>query len=379
MRKPSTLCRLPICAPLAALLAVACAPSGKTLRRELARGASGRYVDGVPFVRQRRNWCGPAALASVAQFHGLSLTQEQLAAEVYLESIAGTLTLDLEHAARQRGLWTHAGPGAAADVRRWLDRGVPVIALLRPRRPYHYVVVVGYHAGRGYFLAHTGDAADRAISYARFARQHGAGTRWLLAAAPPDRITWPLDADGHNDLALLLERQGKLVAASSHYVRAIAQNPRKAVFHFNLGNLHARRCPGRDAVRAYREAIRLAPDFADAHNNLACVLLASGRHDEARRHATRAVELGGPRVACYHDTLGRTLLALGRPADAVGAFRAAVKAAERDAATSAEARLGLIEALLEAGRRRDALAARDALLKSTDDPTVRSRADALLR
>jgi tetratricopeptide (TPR) repeat protein len=376
--------RLVGCA-FAALVAAGCAPSSRTLRKQIARGAAGRYIGCVPFVRQRRNWCGPAALASVVRYYGIFLSQEEIAREVYLPSIGGSLTIDLQRCAQKHGLWCHAGQGSVSEVCTWLDRGVPVIALLRQNwivtRTNHYVVVTGYHARRRYFIAHTGHASNRSISFRRFARQHKAGGGWLLAGALPQLVQWPLTADGHNDLGLLLERQGKPHEARDEYERAIAVNPDKAIYHFNLGNVLARLGSFSGARGAYRRAIRLEPDFAAAHNNHAHILLKLGvRHaGEARRAAARAVELGGPRIAYYHDTLGRSLLDLRRPRDAVEAFRAALKAAGDDTQMADEARLGLILALDRAGLKHEAIAAKKALLERTSDPAVRLRAQKLLQ
>jgi tetratricopeptide (TPR) repeat protein len=366
----------------AAVLVAGCAPSSETIRRELERGASGQYIRGVPFVRQRRNWCGPAALASVLQYQRVPLSQEEVAGGVYLEKLRGSLTLDLQLFVQEQGLWCKAGQGGIEEVRAWLDRGVPVIALLRENwlvvTSYHYVVLVGYHVERGYFLAHTGSRAERPLAFERFDRQHAAAGRWFLACARPEDVTWPLDADGHNNLALALQRQRTLEAALEHLRQAIRLEPQKALYHFNLGNLHAARGERSRAVVAYREALRLTPNFADAHNNLACVLLQQENAREALQHALRAVAGGGELLASYQDTLGRVLLRLGRHEEAVEAFQAAVQSAEKDAEGIAEARLGLIEALVKAGRREEAVAEKKALLDSTDDPAVRRRANALL-
>jgi tetratricopeptide (TPR) repeat protein len=301
---------------------------------------------------------------------------------VYLPGIGGTLTLDLQRFAQERGLWCRAGQGGLEEMRTWLDRGVPVIALLREdwlvARTWHYVVLTGYHAGRRYFIAHTGVLPDCPLPFARFERQHRAAGRWFLAAVRPEEVTWPLDADGHNDLALALDRRGNFDAALRHYGEAIRLNPKKAVFWFNLGNLSASRRPSEDAQHAYETAIRLEPDFADAYNNLAHLMLQRVRPDEALRHAQRAVELGGPRVAYYHDTVGRVLLDLRRPLEAAAAFRAAIQAAGKDAATAAEARLGLVIALGRAGLTAEARAEQKTLLDSAADPDLRRRAQELL-
>ncbi len=368
---------------LAACLLAGCGPTSKRLRREIQDTGAGVYLAGVPFVRQRRHWCGPAALASVACYHRREVSQEQIAGEVYLPSIRATLTTDLAACALRHGLWSRAGKGSPDDVRLWLDRGLPVIALLKlgglGGGRLHYVVVTGYHRARGCFIAHTGHLPNRPIAFDRFAREHAAAGAFTLVACPPERVTWPLTADGHNKLGLLLERGGALARARAEYQRAIAADPARHVFHFNLGNVLARLVEREGAERAYREAIRLCPQFADAHNNLADLLLAMGRRHLAHSEARRAVQIDGPRVAYYYDTLGRALLALERHGGAADAFRSAIRHAGSQPGVANDARLGLIDALVRAGERAQAAQESQRLLASSADPALRQRLDRILR
>jgi len=360
-----------------------CAPSFRTLHDEIEQKGAGAYVEGVPFVRQRGSWCGPAALASVAQHYGLPLSQEQIAKEVYLPSIGATVTLDLQACAAQHGLWCQAGRGSPDEVRAWLDRGVPVIALLRlgslAGSRYHYVVALGYHRPRGYFIAHMGLLPRQPISFRDLARMSERGGGWLLVACPPERVTWPLTAEGHNDLGVAFERAGAWDRAREAYARAAAAEPAKALFHFNLGNVLVRLGQRSDAERAYREAVRLTPDFADAHNNLACLLLDLRRPEEARREAEAAIAIGGARLASYRDTLGRVQIALGHFPEAAVTFRRSLAEAKIDPALANEARLGLIEALVKAGQRDAAVAEKERLCTAAGDPALRRRAEELLK
>jgi len=363
--------------PLVLVVVAACCPTSKALRHELANGAEGVYLAGVPFVRQERNFCGPAALASVAAFYGLDVSQDEIAREVYLPSIRASLTIDLERCAKDHGLWCRSGRGDLATIRQWLDRGVPVVALIR-KGPLaggleHYVVLVGYHASRRYFIAHTGYFSNRPISFDGFARDFRRGGRWFLAACPPEKVTWPLSANELNDLGLLFERKGDLEKALRNYLKAIAADPGQPVFHFNLGNALFEVGRLDEAERSYREAIRLRPAFAEAHNNLAGLLLKVGRLHEAYREARRAVAIDGPRAAQFHETLGRVLLALKSYAAAARAFRRAISEGGKDGALLANARLGLIEALVRAGERQQALAERDHLLARRQDPAIKER------
>jgi len=368
---------------LAAALAAGCGPTSKRLRQEIRDRGAGVHLSDVPFVRQRRHWCGPAALASVAQHCRLELTQEQIAGEVYLASIRATLTTDLAACAFRHGLWAHAGKGSPEEVCRWLDRGLPVVALLENGgalgRRFHYVVVTGYHRPRRTFIAHTGHLSNRPIPLARFAREHGAAGGFMLVACRPERVNWPLTADGQNRLGLLFEREGKLEQARDAYLRAIAADGSRHLYHFNLANTLAAMDEQEAALAAYRQAIRLCPESADAHNNLADLLLAMGRRNLAYSEARRAVRIDGPRVAYYYDTLGRTLLALERTGEAAEAFRGAVEHGGKFPGVVADARLGLIEALVRSGERSAAVAEKQRLLASSTDPELRRRLDRILR
>jgi Flp pilus assembly protein TadD len=51
--------------------------------------------------------------------------------------------------------------------------------------------------------------------------------------------------------------------------------------------------PGREAevLAHYREALRLNPDYAEAHNNLAVLLARAGQLEPARQHWETALKL----------------------------------------------------------------------------------------
>lgn len=57
---------------------------------------------------------------------------------------------------------------------------------------------------------------------------------------------------------------------------AVKKNPKDPIAHFQLGNAYNQSGKRQDAIREYREAIRLKPSFGRAHNNLAVALYFTG-------------------------------------------------------------------------------------------------------
>lgn len=59
-----------------------------------------------------------------------------------------------------------------------------------------------------------------------------------------------------------------------------------------LGNAYFQTGALTEAEREFRQALAALPDWGDAHHNLAVVLLATGRLDEAQEEADRAEAAG---------------------------------------------------------------------------------------
>ena len=77
----------------------------------------------------------------------------------------------------------------------------------------------------------------------------------------------------HNNLANVLEWNGKTVEAKAHYLEALRINPEFLMARYNLGNLFKSEGRMTEAIEQYREVLRMNPDDAPAHNNLATALI----------------------------------------------------------------------------------------------------------
>jgi superkiller protein 3 len=74
----------------------------------------------------------------------------------------------------------------------------------------------------------------------------------------------------------------------------------------------------------FREALRLKPDDATAHNNLGNALLQTGHLQEAIKHYQEALRLQ-PNLPEAHCNLGITLTRIGRLMEAIAQFRTALQ------------------------------------------------------
>jgi tetratricopeptide (TPR) repeat protein len=108
------------------------------------------------------------------------------------------------------------------------------------------------------------------------------------------------------------------------YQQAIRIKPDFAEAHSNLGN--ALRDQGKldEAVTAFRRAIKVRPDYAEAHSNLGLALRDQGKLDEAAAAYREAIRIT-PDHADAHSNLGALYYEQGKLDEAAAACRQAVR------------------------------------------------------
>jgi serine/threonine protein kinase/tetratricopeptide (TPR) repeat protein len=105
-----------------------------------------------------------------------------------------------------------------------------------------------------------------------------------------------------------------------------ASEPRSAAEFYERGAYYFSSRNFDGAVRDYRRALELQPEFPEAHNRLGRVLMLQGRFGEAAAEFRRAVEQkGGPYAAAQYN-LGFALQSRGDMNEAIEAYNAAVGA-----------------------------------------------------
>ena len=311
-----------------------CAPARfALLKDDLVSGRSeGRYIEGVAFVEQEKNWCGPASLASVVGFWGKPESQGTIAEKVYLKSARGTLTVDMEGYASKLGFWSSAYEGSVEDAKEKLSMGIPLITLQKSKKYFfvsknHYLVLLGYDDKRRCFIAHTGRKENEIIPYKKFIKSWKRADFWTLVTCPPEKVSWQLDSDGFNRLGILFEEKGMLGDAIQSYNRSLAEEENERVF-FNLGNACGKKEQFEDAITAYENALNLDPDYADCYNNLAYIYVILGKDlVEAKKYIEHAIRLNSDGAMYYLDTLGLIQFKMGLYIDALNTFEKAKDAA----------------------------------------------------
>jgi predicted double-glycine peptidase len=150
------------------------------------------WID-VPFVRQVRAGCGPAAIAMVMQYwvrHEPGLDAVAADAERINEALPassrGTFGNDLKAYLEAHGFSAFVFNGEPKDLDHHLAKGRPLVVCLAPKGsdgPLHYVVIVGAGASEILF---NDSARGKLIRESReaFLEQWKATGNWALLAVP---------------------------------------------------------------------------------------------------------------------------------------------------------------------------------------------------
>lgn len=263
-------------------------------------------VSGVPFFPQEDYYCGPAALATVLEWSGVSTKPEQLSARIYTPSRQGTLQNDILAGARRAGRLAITVP-SLRDLMTEIAAGHPVLVFQNlsfdwyPQ--WHYAVAVAYDIERGEITLRSGRDAQRVTALTTFERTWKRGGDWAVVVLRPDDLPANEYPSAVSHAAAGLERAGRIRDAAVAYSTILSRWPNNFAALMGLGNVQYKLGDIPSSERAFRQAIAAYPERAEAWNNLAYVLAADGRRDEAIGAAEKAISLSPGREAPYRDTL----------------------------------------------------------------------------
>jgi tetratricopeptide (TPR) repeat protein len=144
----------------------------------------------------------------------------------------------------------------------------------------------------------------------------------------------------HNNLGFLFLRRGELDKASAEFQMALEIRSKNTQSHYglgmaliqsNLGNVLARQQLYDAAVDHLQEAVKLRPDYADAHFNLGSVLFQQGKIEQAITQWRKAIELR-PRDAEAHRNVADALFKQRKMHEAISEYKQALNITPEDPA-----------------------------------------------
>jgi tetratricopeptide (TPR) repeat protein len=149
-------------------------------------------------------------------------------------------------------------------------------------------------------LLHSGRTEKMEMSLFTFERTWARGQYWSMLALAPGQLPATAEPDSYLGAAAALERVNP-PAAQLAYAAALQRWPRQHAALLGAGNTAHTLGQAAVAIEAYRTAVAVHADFADAWNNLAQVLLEQGQREEASQAIAKAIALGGARLPRYQE------------------------------------------------------------------------------
>src|SRR5881628_1814197 len=134
----------------------------------------------------------------------------------------------------------------------------------------------------------------------------------------------PRSPVGQYSWGLALAQEGQLTEAIEHYTTALRIKPDYADAHINLGIALAQQGKLAEASEHYQQALHSKPDSADAHTNWGLALTQQGKPAEAIDHYRQALQIK-PDSAEAHANWGLALADQGKLAEAIDHYRQALQ------------------------------------------------------
>ena len=273
---------------LLALVACASTPQSRQLGARLPQNLPPAVeLTATPFYPQTDYQCGPAALATVLNFHGVNTTPEALSHQVYIPGRKGSLQIEIAAAARHHAMLPYPLAPQLLDLFTEVAAGNPVLVLQNlgfdwyPQ--WHYAVVVGYDFDNAEIMLRSGTTKRRITSFEVFERTWQRAKHWALVIVPAAEIPATATASRYLQTAYAFEQTGHTEFAFTAYQSASQRWPQEPASWMTLGNMAYQQQDWPMAIHAFAEASRLTPGAIDSWNNLAYALHAYGCEIQAQR------------------------------------------------------------------------------------------------
>lgn len=264
-------------------------------------------LENTPFHAQEMYQCGPAALATVLNQAGIKVTPAELVPMVYIPGRQGTLQIELLSATRRYGRLPYLLKPTLETLVTELKAGKPVLVLQNlgvswlPQ--WHYAVVIGYDLQQQKLILRSGTIKRYMVDMSLFERTWQRADHWGLLVLTPGELPVVATEAAYFHTVADFEKSAHTGNSIPAFRAGLQRWPGSVTLGTSLGNAYYRNGQIEPAIMAYQQVLQHHPDYAPAHNNIAQILLEQGKLEEARRHAEKAVSLGGRYQKNYQSTL----------------------------------------------------------------------------
>ena len=147
--------------------------------------------------------------------------------------------------------------------------------------------------------------------------------REIINQASQMLLEFPNSSTLFNVIGVANKGLGKFEKAIEAYKKAISIKPDYAEAHNNIGNALQDQGKLDDAIEAFNKALSIKPDYAEAYNNLGITLKEKGKFDEAIEAYNKALSIK-PDYAEVCNNLGNVLQDQGKLDEAIEAYNKAL-------------------------------------------------------
>lgn len=261
----------------------------------------------VPFYPQEEYQCGPAALATVLNASGVTVTPGELVDKVYIPSRRGSLQVEMMAAARQYQRIPYQIEPSLQSLLEEVARGRPVLVLqnlgLSWYPQWHYAAVAGYDLEQARLTLRSGTHERLRTKFRVFENTWRRGDYWALVLLKPGELPVHTEEQAYFLAVAAFAKNGLPGLVEQAYLSGLEKWPESLTLQFGLANHYYLQRRWEAAQSAYIKVLQLDPEYGPAHNNLAQLLFEQQALESAVAHAQQAVALGGEFSGEYEATL----------------------------------------------------------------------------
>ncbi len=266
------------------------------------------------FFPQQEYQCGPAALATVLNDSGISVTPTQLTPLVYIPKKKGSLQVELIAATRRFGRVPYLIQPNLEHLLDEVTAGKPVLVFqnlgLDWYPQWHFAVIVGFDLNHDEIILRSGTEKQHRVSVSLFERTWARGGYWGLRILKPGEFPVNVNELRYFTALVSLERLKKWPELITSYQSAVKKWPNSQNFNMGLANSYYSNSERAKAKKHYLYIIKKWPNYAPAFNNLAQVFIDVNDLEQALQYAQKAVSIAGVHQQIYRQTLSEIQIKL---------------------------------------------------------------------